>query len=598
MTGLQMSLTDKALEKLPLATDGQYIVRDAGLKGFLVVVGKRRKTFTVKGEGWKNGARKHVYAVIGHVGDISARDARLKAKEALVRIGKGLPAVEVEQAEETSQPSDDAEESGRAIEGITLLGAWERYREAHLIRKNRSARTIASYADHVERVLKPWRDTSLKTLGEDPSLVATRHDEVSKENGPYIANGAMRTLRAIYNHARKTHRYLPADNPVDAIDWNEEVRRDTGMGLKALPSWFDELYALDNPIRREFHLFSLLSGCRPGALKVAEVEHFDLRRRVLHIPAPKGGAKKAFDIPLSRAMIRCVIRAIRLGRQMHPDASEQWIFAADSLDGHLVEQKEDRDVLSKYGNDLRQTFRTIGQAAEVSEIDIHILMNHSLQGVNAGYITRSALLEDHLRRQQERISKAVLHAVETGRSKQRSAVLRWLRSAKAEALMSEDDDHQCEPPDMELSTVGETLITSARGAREVMERPRRIAAAPSAGRVTNWAGDVVGSTKLGRDFGIARSTLHGWQKQHRVVSLLTGLRKHVYPVAQFVDGRPVEGLAEVITAAGSPRSAWAWLVQPHSNFGDRTPLDRLKANDVAAVIDMAEREFQRRAEAA
>jgi hypothetical protein len=31
-------------------------------------------------------------------------------------------------------------------------------------------------------------------------------------------------------------------------------------------------------------------------------------------------------------------------------------------------------------------------------------MNHALQGVNAGYITKSALLEDHLRRQQERIA--------------------------------------------------------------------------------------------------------------------------------------------------------------------------------------------------
>jgi hypothetical protein len=593
-----MSLTDKALEKLPLATDGQYIVRDTELKGFLVVVGKRRKTFTVKGEGWKNGKRKPVYAAIGRVGDISARDARLKAKDALIRISKGLPAIEVEESEETSQPTDAAEGSAPAVDGITLWSAWERYLEAHLVRKNRSARTIASYTDHVGRILLPWRDTPLMVLGEDPSFVATRHDEVSRENGPYIANGAMRTLRAIYNHARKTHRYLPADNPVDAIDWNEEVRRDTGMGLKALPAWFDELYVLDNPIRREFHLFSVLSGCRPGALKVAEVEHLDLRRRVLHIPAPKGGAKKAFDIPLSRPMIRCLIRAIRLGRQMHPDAAEQWIFAADSLAGHLVEQKEDRDVLSKYGNDLRQTFRTIGQAAEVSEIDIHILMNHSLQGVNAGYITRSALLEDHLRRQQERISRAALHAVETSRSKRRSAILRWLQSAKAELLAADDGDLQFEPPTAELTVVEEAPANGARVARDVVERPGRPAADASAGRVTNWAGDVVGSSKLDRDFGIARSTLHGWQKQHRVVSLLTGLRKHVFPVAQFVDGRPVEGLSEVIAAAGSPRAAWVWLVQLHSSFGAQTPLDRLKAGDVAAVVGLAEREFRHAAKAA
>jgi hypothetical protein len=202
VTALQMSLTDKALEKLPLATDGQYVVRDTELKGFLVVIGKRRKTFTVKGEGWQNGKRKNVYAAIGLVGDIAARDARLKAKDALIRSAKGGPADEPAEEETLDTPADAPPEAA----GVTLWSAWERYLEAHLVRKNRSARTIASYTDHVARIFRPWRDRPLKDLGEDPSLVATKHDEVTRENGPYIANGALRTLRAIYTTtpARRT----------------------------------------------------------------------------------------------------------------------------------------------------------------------------------------------------------------------------------------------------------------------------------------------------------------------------------------------------------------------------------------------------------
>ena len=34
-------------------------------------------------------------------------------------------------------------------------------------------------------------------------------------------------------------------------------------------------------------------------------------------------------------------------------------------------------------------------------------MNHSIAGVNAGYVTRHKLLEDHLRSQQQAISTAV-----------------------------------------------------------------------------------------------------------------------------------------------------------------------------------------------
>ncbi|MER9232899.1 hypothetical protein NKI56_12465 [Mesorhizobium sp. M0622] len=166
------------------------------------------------------------------------------------------------------------------------------------------------------------------------------------------------------------------------------------MGLDDLRLWFQQVAALQNPIRREFHLFSLLSGCRPMALMEARLEHLDLRRRrELHIPRPKGGADRAFDIPLSRQMILCLTRAIRFGRFVFPFES-----------GHLAEQKEDRNVLGKWGNDLRQTFRTLATAAGVSEFDARLLMNHAIPGVNAGYISRHKLLEDHLRIQQQAIS--------------------------------------------------------------------------------------------------------------------------------------------------------------------------------------------------
>ena len=205
--------------------------------------------------------------------------------------------------------------------------------------------------------------------------------------------GSMRTLRAIYNHARKTHRELPTCNPVDAIDWNGEKRRDTAMGVTDLKVWVVQLASMDNPIRREFHLFTLLSGCRPAALKEVKPEHIDLRRRMLHIPKPKGGSKRAFDIPLSREMILCLSRALRFGRVIYPAESATWVFPANSALGHLVEQKEGREVLSKWGNDLRQSYRTLATMAGVSEFDARLLMNHAIPGVNAGYITRHKLLE-------------------------------------------------------------------------------------------------------------------------------------------------------------------------------------------------------------
>ncbi|MET4175394.1 integrase [Bradyrhizobium sp. LA6.12] len=360
---------------------------------------------------------------IGNASEMSTRAARAIAKEYLAQISRGRHPKDEKQAEGTNPAP--AMEIGGTVARITLRQAWQRYLEAHLMRKSRSEKTISGYRDHVERIFADWLDTALHELATDPARVARKHDEITRENGPYMANGSMRTLRAIYNHARKTNRSLPSDNPADAVDWNEEERRNTGMGSADLKGWFAQLAALDNPVRREFHLFTLLCGSRPTALQEAKPEHIDFRRRALHIPKPKGGKKKAFDIPLSRQMIICLVRAIRFSRQMYPVQAQEWVFPADSTSGHLAETKEDREMLSKWGNDLRQTFRTIATAAGVSEVDAKLLMNHAIPGVNAGYITRHKLLEDHLRSQQQAISNAVFAALGPSMT-QRASLQDWL----------------------------------------------------------------------------------------------------------------------------------------------------------------------------
>jgi site-specific recombinase XerD len=415
-------LTDKTIGRLPFAREKQYKVRDSELPGFFVLIGKRRKSFMAQGEFWRDGVREFAAQVkLGDFGEMTTREARGKAKEALGVITRGQRPGEAPMIKPGS---------------ITLRQAWERYRDAHMKRKGRSTGTIENYRDHMERLFKDWLDKPLARLAQQPALVVERHDEITKENGPYIANGSMRSLRAIYNHARKSNTDLPPANPVSAIDWNKEHRRKTGMGPNDVSGWLRELHAMENPLRREFHLLTLFSGSRPTALKKVRIEHIDLQHRMIHIPRPKGGEEKAFDIPLSRPMIRCIVRAIRWGRMMYSEQAKSWLFPADSKLGHLAEHKEERDLLSKWGNDLRQSYRTLAQAAGVSELDIHLLMNHSLPGVNAGYITRDRLLRDHLRQQQQRISELVVHSVAV---KHDPLLVRWLGCAKVVEAVGQTD---------------------------------------------------------------------------------------------------------------------------------------------------------------
>ncbi len=417
MTNTSIVLTDRAISALPCAVSGQYFVRDQELPGFAVLVGRRKKTFVVQGDIRKDGQRQSLRLKVAEVGALTTREARAEAKELLGKIAKGI---------DPREKKPQIENSGQNANDPTLRQAWQRYLDAHMKRKGRSAGTQDSYRDHVERLMADWLDQPLSVLGHKPDLVTARHDTITKENGPYIANGCMRSLRAIYNHARKIARSLPAENPVTAIDWNPEKRRDTALGAAELGRWMNDLSSIANPIRREFHLCLLLSGSRPDALKRAKIEHVDFRGRVLHVPKPKGGEVKAFDIPLSRAMIRCLVRVMRLGRVLYPAQAQDWLFPADSVNGHLVEHKEDRKTLNKWGNELRQTYRTVAQTTGIPDLDIHLLMNHSVPGVNAGYITRSKLLGDHLRHQQETISRKLTEAARAKFKDGESKSTKWL----------------------------------------------------------------------------------------------------------------------------------------------------------------------------
>jgi hypothetical protein len=78
--------------------------------------------------------------------------------------------------------------------------------------------------------------------------------------------------------------------------------------------------------------------------------------------SPRHGKREGNHVFYPKGRNAWPLRAIRFRRQMHPSQAREWVFPADSASGHLAETKEDRDEL--WGNDLRQTFRTIATAKD------------------------------------------------------------------------------------------------------------------------------------------------------------------------------------------------------------------------------------------
>jgi len=83
-------------------------------------------------------------------------------------------------------------------------------------------------------------------------------------------------------------------------------------------------------------------------------------------------------------------------------------------------------------------FRIVATAAGVSDFDAKLLMNHSIPGVNAGYITWHKLLEDHLRRQQQTVSTAVFAALGTPPAENRVLPASFGREVAGRAISGSD----------------------------------------------------------------------------------------------------------------------------------------------------------------
>lgn len=127
----------------------------------------------------------------------------------------------------------------------------------------------------------------------------------------------------------------------------------------------------------------------------------------------------------------------------------------------------------------------------------------------------------------------------------------------------------------------------------VSEGRARLAAYAAPRAIEDWAGPVGGASDIEAQIGVKRTTLATWYKQGAVIGLLRGQRKLAYPLEQFIDGRPLQGIADVLGIAPDARSAWLWMRQPHGALDGETPIAALRAAQQDKVSAIALRDFSR-----
>ena len=414
-TTKRILLTDAAVKREPFAEGKPRIVRDTKIPGLHLWVGKKTKTYRYQYEAPRsNGSRGTTNVIwLGEHPHHGADEARAKALDIQARRARGEliagPAAVASVAE--TPPA------------LTFRQAWELYRAA-ITKEGKSPLTIADYQDKFDRHLKQWHDIPLAAITRED--VTREHAAITERarkarannryaSGKYAANGSMRFARAVWNFAKNELETdsLPERNPFRSGKlYHRERSRETGMGAQQLPYWWTQLQALPNPIRREMHLFTLLSGLRKNDVLTARWDRLNEQRRSPLVPSPKGGEERAFELPLSAPMLKCLERVREAGRTFFPDQAQEWIFPTSG--GRIAEVKEDgRQKLSHTGHALRHSFRTLAAAAGIDRLRVKILMNHAIDHDVTDSYTNVPALFGSLMEAQEKISSFILQASRT-----------------------------------------------------------------------------------------------------------------------------------------------------------------------------------------
>ena len=356
---LTQARVDRAREKESPGT----ILYDEQVSGLRLVIGKKSCSWKVVST-INDGTSRGITVTLGRSNQLSVKDARAEALALKLKLSRG----------------EDPRRPKKAVP--TVQEALDRYLET---RPDLSKRTDEFYRSMVAGPLKPLVKQPMDRI--DREQVRSLHEKITRKSGPYMANAAMRTLKALINDVLRDVD-LPNGNVVSkAVRLNKEKARDWAVPPDELPLLWERLSNIDNSIRRIAREVMLLTGLRSTDVKTMRWDNID-GDGVLTIPNPKGG--RAFQLPLCR-YLRQRLEELRDETKAW---ESPWCFPAHSKSGHINELRRTADwPYPPHG--MRHTFRTVALEAGVSIDMTMILMNHRSGGaasVSWGYVTRANLL--------------------------------------------------------------------------------------------------------------------------------------------------------------------------------------------------------------
>lgn len=346
-------LTETYAKKLPQAPEGTQKHWDNEVRGFVLFVGKRSKTWYFQ----KDIGGKTQRVLIGRFPTISAQAARQTALELSLQMARG---------------------AGKSVQigAPTFQAAMESYLARPKLRSEVHKLTLRQQFDNH---LKDWLKLPLDEISKP--RVVDRHRALNST--PSAANHTLKYFRTVWNHARRTYD-LP-ECPTMAIEWFEE--QPDGKIIEDLKAWRRTIDHLFNPIHKVFFELILFTGFRKT--EALSLEWKNVHEDHIHLPMTKNG--RSFDLPIVQ-LHHEILAPVR-------GLSRKWVFPSPkSSTGHISGPQ--RIEWSPHAH--RRTFATVAMEAGVLEEVVGRLLNHTPLSITGQRYVRPSM--DALRPAMETIS--------------------------------------------------------------------------------------------------------------------------------------------------------------------------------------------------
>jgi integrase len=362
-------LTQKTITRLPAPTPtGKPVLHwDADLRGFGVLCSGKTNSRSFIAQRDLPG-RKSRRVTIAACNEVTLAKARDRARGLLVDMRRGI----------------DPKRKGTGTLQQTLTAYL-------LANKELKPQTAAIYARVLKNHLAAWRDRPMSSI--TPVEVDGLHHAIAvkvgrrgRHSGHSVANHAVRLIKLLYNFAASRDDDLPR-NPVRlrGSEWHRTTPQRRPISVDQLADWYRAVTALP-PLGRDYLLLCLFTGLRRNEAAALTWDEIDFTERVIRLPAERTKAGRALDLPMTD-----FVRDLLVARRALGNAT--YVFPSNGHSGHVEDPRDWLDaVRAATGiqfstHDLRRTFITVAESANIPPYALKALVNHALGGsVTEGYI--------------------------------------------------------------------------------------------------------------------------------------------------------------------------------------------------------------------